>query len=146
MSITRDDVADLREGDVVELTSTTWPDGAVRGRLRNDGLYKSLVLKSPCGEESYVIRNAQGDPSCADQRSLTVVSRAPRPLYVNHPRTEPSCGDVFQPEFSQWPIWVAGHDRIAEHKSAESCRWIGPGSLPAHLRLLVDGETGQVVP
>ena len=78
--------------------------------------------------------------------TLTVVSRAPR-LYVNHERTEPVPGDVA---------------RVADDDGSESTwhfldgvgkEWFdkrgysyGLGELPDNLRLLVDGETGQVVP
>jgi hypothetical protein len=142
--IDREQVADLQPGDVVELTRDEWPAGsAVRGPLRaSDGIENALYLL----DGFFGVRNPQGEPY-EPNGTLTVVSRAPRPLYVNHPRTEPVQGDVVRDADSDEPgIWVRARLDFG-------APWYGSGTsarsraeLPARLRLLVDGETGQVVP
>ena len=74
--------------------------------------------------------------------TLTVVSRVPR-LYVNHDRAVPVPGDVVRSDgVGDRRVWFLN-----------SLGWQSLGGttaryheLPARLRLLVDGETGQVVP
>lgn len=144
MSITNEQVADLREGDVVELS---WPPVSghaevtitVSGPLR----LSSGMLFVGC----YCVRDQRGHPVYGEKRTLTVVSRVPR-LYVNHPRTEPVPGDRVRDadDDSNTTVW--------HYADADEQRWMThvPGSrveldeLPARLCLLIDGETGQVVP
>lgn len=153
MTITREQVADLREGDVVELRRDDWPDTITRGPLRtSDG---SLEIAD------MIVRWADGSlPTWVGRGHLTVISRAPRPLYVNHPRTQPVPGDVVRDADSEAraQIWVCGEeppgDRFEYPEARSWLRWnAGNGrwtyfpqsDLPASLRLLVNGETGQVV-
>jgi hypothetical protein len=139
VTITREQVADLRPGDVVEMTNERWPEGtAVRGPLWLD--HETLQV----GAE--VVRHWDGRHPYDIGKSLTVLSRAPRPLYVNHPRTEPVAGDVVRDADS-------GHNGVWFCSTPGTGRpWIGSDdgdyrrdALPDRLRLLVDGETGQVV-
>jgi hypothetical protein len=140
--ITREQLVDLREGDVVERAYDVAPDTVTRGPLRAypDG---SLRL----AEE--LIRHSDGRFWNGHLRLLTVVSRAPRPLYVNHPRTEPVPGDVVRDADSESAaVWMYGDpaDDAGEcWAQAAEPFWTTRGHLPAHLRLLVDGTTGQVV-
>ena len=141
--ITREELADLRPGDVVELTDTRYPGVVTSGPLRDDA--GELLLGA------FTVRAFDGLPAHPRQRTLTVVSRAPRPLYVNHPRTEPVAGDVVRDadddtgDQRTWMLDAGGHVRTPWR-----CGFIGGsytrGDLPARLRLLVDGETGQAVP
>jgi hypothetical protein len=141
MSITREQVADLERGDVVELRDDRWPEGTVvRGALYLDGGTLHVA--------SEYIRHYDGKPAFVGKhQTLTVVSRAPRPLYVNHPRTEPVPGDYVHDEDAdgiRLVLRVAG-DRYPD-------KWVDQYGiertyehLPARLRLLVDGETGTAV-
>lgn len=140
--ITREQVADLRVGDVVEYSSSDWPHPTfIRG---------PVYLADGCLHVGgRLIRFADGDVTAGDfdNGRLTVVSRPPRPLYVNHDRTEPAEGDIVRDcdgdswrfERDEW--WCA---------SADACDDDDPDGLPlGHYRpltLLWDGETGQVVP
>ncbi len=140
--ITREQVADLQPGDVVEMTDDRFPDVVTRGPLhQEDG---SLYLGN-----FRCVRWEDGSlPSSGERCTITVVSRVPRPLYVNYPRTEPMPGDVVRDADkgpTHWPIWLRQVSRWAELNCDNSCTWRGPHELPARLRLLVDGETGQVV-
>lgn len=135
MTITREQIADLRPGDVVELAAPLWPDGTViRGGLH--GSAPNDLFVGPVRIQDYVGIGIL---------SLTVVSRAPRPLYVNHPRTEPVPGDVVRDaddpsETQAW--WFTTN--VAPWKTGGG--WTTREYLPDRLRLLVDGEVGQVVP
>lgn len=136
MTITREQVADLRPGDVVELHFTDGYDveRTYRGALRESGGLLYLAHLS--------LRGPDGEPRRRDG-TLTVVSRAPR-LYVNHDREKPKSGDVVRDADDQdSPLsWNCVHGT-----------WYGPdgisisrSDMPARLRLLVDGETGRCVP
>ncbi len=143
--ITREQVADLQPGDVVEYGGHPELKGAkVVGPLHRRNDDRVLYVAD------YVVRDADGEPGryAREHLTLTVVSRAPRPLYVNHPRTEPMPGDVVRDADKgpiRWPIWLRQASRWAELNCDNSCTWRGPHELPTRLRLLVDGETGQVV-
>lgn len=144
--ITREQVADLRDGDVVDLIVRHRDEFVLSalGPLRSIASH-ALFL----GE--YCVRRDNGDPVYGEQRSLTVVSRAPRPLYVNHPRTEVSVGDVVADDDGREPTvffcadpmheqaWLRGDERRSQYT------WLTRSELPTRLRLLVDGETGRVV-
>lgn len=96
MTITREQIADLRKGDVVTLTSTDWPEHtAITGALveTSDG---RLMITLPHGLVSYVVRDLNGYPMYGHQRSLTVVKKASRPFYANSDQTEPELGDIAQ--------------------------------------------------
>jgi hypothetical protein len=78
---------------------------------------------------------------------LTVVSRAPRPLYVNHPRTEPVAGDVR----ASSTLTASDSSSASGARDTPTSGSVQDGlertySVRRRLRLLVDGETGQVVP
>jgi hypothetical protein len=145
MTLTREQVADLQPGDVVEIVQGTWPAGTtLRGPLRESRTGTLFI-------GDVVIRHNDGFPRRWNDFTLTVISRAPRPLYVNHPRTEPVPGDVVRDE-------EAGVDpalvvlRISVRPGIET--WMDQDgqertyahlSPPRRLHLLVDGETGQAV-
>jgi hypothetical protein len=146
--ITRADVDDLRPGDVVELHRNGWPDGTVvRGPLYAVGGWLYVA-------EHSVMSLIGSGVSLGASYSLLVVSRAPRPLYVNHDRTEPVSGDVVRDADSDvdtdrrvWLCDPAG-DWWTAHE--DTVRVAGSPTFgiefPKRLWLLVDGETGQVVP
>jgi hypothetical protein len=138
--ITREQAADLREGDVVEATHEDWPAGTiVRGPLYLDG--ETLQVGR------IIVRHWDARPPFDTGLTLTVISRAPRPLYVNHPRTEPVHGDIVRDcdgdawcfQRDEW--WCASEDaRGDDHPDALPITSYRP------LTLLWDGETGRVVP
>lgn len=145
MSITKEQIEarelikGLRSGDVVEIRHASYPDVVISGALHEEG--RALCLGHT------LIRDGNGAAIWGG--ALTVVSRAPRPLYVNSDRTEPVPGDV---------VTLADHVHIlGEYQPTwfwpERGEWHGTysakpihGAMPARLRLLVDGTTGQVVP
>jgi hypothetical protein len=125
MSITREQVAGLRLGDVVEIRDERYPAAVVRGPI------------SRVDEEAV----AFGDWTFFSEEAmtLTVIERAPRPLYVNHDRTEPLPGDVIRAS--------DGTPSLAFRTSGE---WIWPNGTRARpgeppYTLLVDGYAGDVV-
>jgi hypothetical protein len=154
VSLTREDVADLRAGDVVEMRWSSYPDVFVRGPLHENSL-GALYVGWLC------VRYGEGGGAAYGDGELTVISRAPRPLYVNHDRTEPVPGDVVRfvcddhPDDSYTNAFLPRSDR-------DALPWVplthGPGERYSdeqadcrHLSgwrmvLLVDGETGEVVP
>jgi len=124
MSIDFEQVSSLSAGDVIRLTGPG--DVTVQGRLVEapEGS-RGLSL----GPGLQVRRSFDGYPAqhWIDGRfNLTVVEKAKPPLYVNHPRTEPVAGDVV--------AHVCEEDGLAIS-----------GEMPHSMKLLVDGETGQVV-
>lgn len=143
--ITREQIADLREGDVVEITSTNWGPGAsMRGPLvaKEDGAL-DVGRIGWTTSRGFCVRRRDGEPAWGNERTLTVISRVPRPLYVNHPRTEPVPGDVvrdadgetwLRDSFGTWHSPDSTCD--AEHQDT---------GLAQPLRLLVSGSTGTVV-
>jgi hypothetical protein len=138
VTITREQVADLRPGDVVEISDVHWPNGTVvRGPLWLDG--DTLH----CAGE-YVRHHDGSAPAGGATQTLTVVSRAPRPLYVNHDRTEPVPGDVVRDaDGTGNDVWFryefnsggAGWCNLRTQLRNRS-------ELPDSLLLLVDGTTG----
>lgn len=148
MSITREHVADLQPGDVVELRHRLFPEITLRGPVSASGAREYDLALPPVW-----IRERSGDPAedTSMWAELTVVSRAPRPLYVNHPRTKPAPGDVVRSaDDDDDVVYVCASPR-------SECAWLLPvgdrdallymsrSVLPTRLRLLVDGDTGQVV-
>lgn len=147
--ITREQVADLRPGDVVEIA---WPNGAIlHGPLYEEDDHLDLgplILRYSTGGVGHSM------PSC----DLTVVSRAPR-LYVNHDRAEPVQGDVVRfidtrrPDDAYTNVYDNRGDRHRPWLQLSGERWTHDQVMPRdclrrhyRLELLVDGETGQVVP
>lgn len=145
--ITREQVADLQPGDVVEV------------------VYRGSITREASG---YVYVNGRkmlctpdGDPAAwTSGAELTVVSRAPRPLYANHPRTEPVPGDVVRvictdaPDDCYTNVYLprdADEHRPWVELSPPHSRYERADAEPRDLagwemHLLVDGETGQTVP
>jgi hypothetical protein len=136
MSVTREQVADLCNQDVVRLTNRQIPGLAIEGKLYEVHGVLGLCSWMP-------VRRTDGEPAQNWAGwDLTVISRAPRILYVNHPRREPIPGDVA----------VAG-DGTGSVALRTVDGWVWPNRLRLRARigdhglhLLVDGETGQVVP
>jgi len=152
MSISAEQVADLREGDVVEVRYPEWPQTTLRGPLvkKADALCVGDVAVHwlPGNDKRYAWMSS-------DDAHLTVVSRAPRPLYVNHDRTEPVRGDVVRQEGIGNYLFTGQMRYAGIEPHGHMTGWVGlPGCHPDSgpliarrpLRLLVDGETGQVVP
>jgi hypothetical protein len=140
MTITKEQVADLREGDVVEMT---WSVNGGQVNVRGPLVAGERELLSVAG---YWVREPNGSPIQAlgrdGRRTLTVVSRAPRPLYVNHPRTAPVDGDI-----------ARDRDGDAWRRSGRSKWYMAGGSSGVDsiddckpLTLLWDGQMKQVVP
>jgi hypothetical protein len=126
--ITPEQIADLRAGDVVELTFQQEYDETP---IAMRGTFPAILdfYKGYLG---------------SDEVTLTVVSRAPRPFYVNHPRADRHDGDVAIP---------ASDRQVGEVYASWPSGWLVPGQaepihpdqLTVRLRLLIDGETGEVV-
>lgn len=142
--ITREQVADLQPGDVVELRDERWPDVVTRGSVHESLGYLWLgdvVVKDKDPSRQFAPHTA----------TLTVVSRAPRPLYVNHPRTEPVPGDIVIPvdhdpdDVVTWS-WCPLRTGVYRWRSTLDDSWLDRTDLDVDLRLLVDGKTGQTVP
>lgn len=143
MTITREQVADLREGDIVRYSGHRALHGAlIEGPLYNE--YGALIVGG------YTVRKEDGGVYSGDPITLTVVSRVPRPLYINHDRIEPVPGDVVRDADDEtrtrwWWFTNSARDMPWRYWDDEIvyCR---RHALPVRLRLLVDGATGQVVP
>lgn len=138
--ITREQVADLKPGDVVELSRPSTTDDAVTLIVRGPLRQVSTVTGDTLYAGSYCVRDQDGHPVYGPRGTLTVISRAPRPLYVNHHRTEPVPGDTVHPGDGTLSI---------AFRTVNG--WVWPNGTWARvvndgLRLLVDGESGQVVP
>lgn len=142
MTITVKDVVDLQPGDVVEIIVARWlPGTSLTGPLwgQSDG---TLLVGD------LLVRSRHGYPNTWDDATLKVISRGPRPLYVNHPRAEPVRGDVVRDEDND-RIWVyAPADSIPPWlvQDRDGAWRTTPELMPTRLRLLVDGETRDVVP
>jgi hypothetical protein len=142
VTITPEQVAGLRPGDVVELTDRNWPDGTIlRGPLWADGdelrVGDAAMIRWPM--RAWM-------PYQHKDRTLRVISRRPRPLYVNHDRTKPVPGDVVRDAKKHttssltWGFFIDGAwMRISTGCTADR------STMPDRLRLLVDGETGMPV-
>jgi hypothetical protein len=139
--ITRKQVADLQPGDVVEVIETCCgAEISHRGPLRKEQ-GRALALGD------VVVISEDGTPR-RWFHSLTVVSRAPRPLYVNHPRTEPVPGDVV--DYSDGHFDGIGPWFAHRAREGSDLFWMSPagpvlGKMPFPMRLLVNGENGQTV-
>jgi hypothetical protein len=141
--ITREQVADLRPGDIVELTDTDWKEAVIRGPLWLD--VDRLVVGV------YLVRDRDGSPYAAEDRTLTVISRAPRPFYVNHDREHPEPGDAVRDADDctddRWWRYISFAATTEYPWELGVSREVGPthyhrDSLPRRLRLLIDGTTG----
>ena len=141
VSISREQVADLQPGDVVRLVRTNGEHRyTYEGPVKDDG-GDALAF------DDWWLRDRRGNaPEWCE--SLTVVSRAPR-LYVNHDRSEPVPGDVVRDEMTG-DVYVREHNTVLRPDPFWWCPVQGRSrrddciNLP--LTLLVDADTGQVVP
>lgn len=130
MTVTREDVADLRAGDIVTVKYSEW-DEPVTGKLSVQEGWLMIA--------GQVVRISSGLPS-GYLESLVVVERAPVPLYANHDRTEPvdrdaviDCnGDAWQRRGRCWFSASFNGKYLSELNNAP-------------LTLVFDGETRQVV-
>lgn len=148
MSITRERLADLQAGDVVQATHDLWPEGSfIRGPVTpwNDGQPRDQALYL-CG---YPIRTADGGaPSDADRWTILEVEPGPRPVYVNADRMTPAAGDVVRDADDEQTAttWVlVDHDTGPKWLESGVGTERDPATLPARLKLLVDGHTGKGV-
>jgi hypothetical protein len=145
--ITREQVADLQPGDVVEVAHRDWSGQKMSGPLKSTGEVTGEYVEALrlCG---YPIRDNRGEPINGPW-TLTVVSRAPRPLYVNHDRAEPVPGDYARDEDAdgiRLILRTRGErfpDKWIDQDGIERTYDHIPGR---RLRLLVDGETGRALP
>ncbi len=142
--ITREQVEDLRLGDVVELRSSLWAaESRARGpvyRDRDAGLVCCNVVLYPL----------HGWKPFAEGSSLTLVARAVE--YVNHDRAHMAAGDVARnaDDNADTRVWYCAEPADTALQwffaSADEWTWSGHEEMPARLRLLVDGDSGQAVP
>lgn len=127
--ITAADVADLVPGDVITVTGLN--STATGPLIEKDGaLYIAGYL---------LVRDASGRPFPAID-TLTMVSRAPRPVYANTWRN-PVAGDVARAADSSTDSRTWAFD-------GESWTPVGTGSAPGtstpnQYRLLIDGDSGR---
>lgn len=141
MTITSEQIADLQPGDIVRYTGHPQANGAtVEGPVyaHTDG---SLRVGP-----GLIIKTTGGLPVADTNIWLAYVSRAQRPLYVNHSRTEPVSNDVARMDNEgSKKVWfyssVVGNPGWYD---ASGARFDRPNGIS--LRLLVDGTTGQIVP
>lgn len=136
MTITRAQVNDLADGDVVRVDN--WQGLTVSGPV---SVNHSIWLGDQIALRYADLDEALPTWTQADDASLTIVERAKLPLYVNHPRTKPVQGDVvLDADSDAWQFHIsAWHMAHAGGRGVPDIRDCGP------LRLLFDGETGEVV-
>jgi hypothetical protein len=138
-------IDDLRPGDVVELR---FPSGTtIRGPLVEEATGRLGIADAGWDITPRGLTGPQ--PYWMGRADLTVVSRAPRPLYVNHDRTKPVAGDVVRDADSDSDprTWVRNAEGFShEWMTGRTHLYVPRENLPARLRLLVDGQTGQVLP
>jgi hypothetical protein len=142
--ITREQVADLRPGDIVELSDASFHGAVIRGSLWNNGTEQLNV-------GAYIVRDPSGSPYASEHRTLTVISRAPRPFYVNHDRDHPVLGDAVRDadDFTDTRWWrydnlspTVGWPWQLGATAGVAPTYYPRESLPRRLRLLIDGTTG----
>lgn len=147
--VTRELLATLRPGDVVELTSTAGPALTVRGALTHARMLSGRVLPEQLvvGDEQsgLVLSTDSGNPAgWAFGMDLTVVSRVPR-LYENSTRPVPVAGDIVRDcEGDAWQCCEDGtwsshtRSRTRRGDTTETVQMYEP------LTLLWDGATGSL--
>lgn len=120
---------DAHVGDVVRYHHRAWPrETYVEGPIHGNGL--------PMVGGSFLSSWAEH----IDR--FEVISRAPRPLYNNHPRSRPRPGDVVIEDGTAWL-----HDTWGKWHSCHS-DWTHDNFIRNNrgkLTLVIDGETGEVV-
>lgn len=128
------DKADVRVGDVLKAEHSAWPKGSfLHGEVYDFGGADSLYL---CGWQVATFDR--------DYWTITVVSQAKRAFYVNVSR-DPIKGDVFrdaEDDTDTGTYSPSSHDGFWENIEGNT---ITLADLPKTRRLLIDGETGQVV-
>jgi hypothetical protein len=141
VTITAEQTADLQVGDIVRYTGHAQANGAtIEGPV-----YQHADGSLRVGP-GLVIRTAGGAPIPDTNIVLAFVSKAQRPLYVNHSRTEPVGGDVARlVDSTSTRVWFyASAINAPGWYDTRGGRFERPASVS--LRLLVDGATGQPVP
>jgi hypothetical protein len=140
----REQIVNLQPGDVVQFRFTIWPEGTfLQGPLEGDGA-GALFVGGRC------VRHGKYQPPRSllnGESTLTVLARKPRPLYVNHPRTEAVPGDVVRDadDDDSIAMWFSDGQDETTWCTLPRLDIQSRPDMPARLRLLVDGETGQVV-
>jgi hypothetical protein len=129
----------------VELTDAAWRVGTVlRGPLWRDTA-ASLRLRDR------TISAMDGAPYASEHRTLTVISRAARPFYVNHDRDHPVLGDAVRDadDFTDTRWWrydnlspTVGWPWQLGATAGVAPTYYPRDSLPRRLQLLIDGTTG----
>ncbi len=158
--IDSEQIVDLRPGDIVTITDTRWGAGVkITGPLVKSE-HGSLIVGSvkvahpndPYVAIPLVVKSSTGENSIhASARGLTVVSRGPRPFYVNVDR-DPEPGDIFRSDdpadsddnLTYSPSTFDGKtlDGFWDNIGGNN---IDAAARPPLRRLLIDGTTGQVV-
>lgn len=138
--ITHEQVVDLQPGDVVRFRFDTWPqDTFVQGSLEGSETGALLVA-------GHFVRYDKDRPHVNGDATLIILARKSRPIYVNHPRTEPAAGDVVRnaDDDDDTSVWLFGYTYENDEMWMDAHRILYRDKLPQRLRLLVDGETGKV--
>lgn len=139
MTISPAQVKDLQPGDVVRIRSYNWPEGtSITGPAYRDPGRGTLKRLEVGGHPIETMA------ACGTLAEFEIVSRAPRPLYVNHQRAWAMKGDVARSAECDNPYLVWGYDGTRWYL-IDTRTLAQPDFNPGPLRLLVDGETGQAV-
>lgn len=128
-------VTELRAGDEVVIALGGHQGVTISGPLRMDSSGCCLAV----GPMTVV---TAGKSVLSQDDRLTVTKLAPRPLYINHDRTEPVDGDVVRDADSgSRQTWV----RASSWATIQYGDFQPSGVLPKRLVLLVDGDTGRAM-
>lgn len=146
MTTSKEQLADLRAGDLVDFRRDHWPSTAfVRGPLGQSDYDETLYIL----DGLYGVRQHNGSPYYIDS-TVTLVERGLQPVYVNHSRTEPFSGDIVcdadAPSNHRLTYLFGDDDSYPWRECMINGEWLPRDELPKRLRLLIDGETGEVVP
>lgn len=146
MTITREQIADLQPGDIVQFRYVAWPENTfLQGPLEGEEA-SNLYVGGHCVRYG---KHQPRLPLLTGAATLIILARKPRQVYVNHPRTGPVPGDVVRDadddDTLTWNCVEPDHtNEFCWRDTGRGGQW-RPEDLPTRLRLLVDGETGQVV-
>jgi hypothetical protein len=137
--ITPHQVTELQPGDIVELTDPDWHGATLTGPLWQ-GPDGHLSLGTHC------VRDTTGHPYKPTNRTLTFISHAPEPCYVNHHRHRPAIGDAVRAADNDddpyWWLFSPTPDSNQQPWLYTDGRRNSRDELPHDLRLLIDGFTG----
>lgn len=133
---------DYRVGDVLRAEHSAWPEGS----------FIEGAVYDFAGSDSLYVCGWQVRAFARDYWTITVVSRAKRPFYVNVDR-DPVAGDIFRSDdpaddddnvtYSPSGGWGnTDNDRFWENLGGAT---FIRADLPPRRRLLIDGTTGKVV-